>query len=113
MGDEIDLSGAVDMLRNMLSSDEGSSAIENIMSMFNDNQQTPGVKTGGIDPDSIEMMMKVQKIMSAMNNPERNRQTAFLQSLRPLLKSERRKSVDNAVKFLTIGSAIDAFKEMN
>ena len=34
MGDEIDLSGAVDMLKNMLSSDEGSSAIENIMSMF-------------------------------------------------------------------------------
>lgn len=113
MSDEIDLSGAVDMLKNMLSSDEGSSAIENIMSMFSDTQQTPGVKTGGIDPDSIEMMMKMQKIMSAMNSPERNRQTVFLQSLKPLLKSERQKSVDNAVKFLTIGKAIDAFKEMS
>ncbi len=113
MGDEIDLSGAVDMLKNMLSSEEGSSAIENIMSMFSDNQQMPGVKTGGIDPESIEMMMKMQKVMSAMNNPEKNRQTAFLQSLRPLLKNERQKSVDNALKFLTIGKAIDAFKEMN
>ena len=63
MGDEIDLSGAVDMLKNMLSSDEGSSAIENIMSMFSDAQETPGVKTGGIDEGSIEMMMKMQKIM--------------------------------------------------
>ena len=113
MGDEIDLSGAVDMLKNMLSSDEGSSAIENIMSMFSDTQETPGVKTGGIDEGSIEMMMKMQKIMSAMNNPQKNKQTIFLQSLKPLLKSERQKSIDNALKFLTIGKAIDAFKEIN
>lgn len=115
MSDEIDLSGVADMIGELLSNDEGKKQIQNVLSMFGGGQEekpTPGVATGGINPDSIEMMIKMQKVMSAMNNPQTGKQTALLQSLKELVKPERREKIDNAVKFLSIGKAIEAFKKI-
>lgn len=115
MSNEVDLSGAVDMLKEMLSGDEGKQQIQNIIGMFGggDNseaQQAPAQQGGGFD--NIEMMLKLQKVMAVMNSGESAKQTMFLQSLRELLRPERRGSVDNAVKFLGVGRAIKAFKEL-
>ena len=107
MTENLDLSGAVDALKEMLNGDEGKQQLQNIMSMFGDNTQQNN-PTGGID---METMMKMQKIMSAMNSGD-GKQTAFLQSLAPLLKPERRTAVNNAVRFLSIGKAIKVFKEI-
>lgn len=115
MAEEFDLSGAADMLMSMLSDDEGKQQIQNIMSMLSGDSpdpSPPGNATGGIDPKSLEMMFKLQQVMSLMNNAENAKQTAFLQSLRALLRPERQSKVDSAVKFLSIGRAIDAFRKL-
>lgn len=115
MADEIDFSGAADMLKELLSGDEGQRQIQSILSMLgggNEEQSSPGMATGGINPDNLEMMMKLQQVMSLMNNAEVSKQTAFLQSLKELLRPERRAKVDNAVRFLSIGRAIEAFRKI-
>lgn len=114
MSNEVDLSGAVDMLKEMLSGDEGKQQIQNIIGMFgggdNSTAQAPAQQVGGFD--NIDMMFKLQKVMSVMNSGESAKQAAFLQSLKELLRPERRSTVDNAVKFLGVGRAIKAFKEL-
>ena len=107
MAENLDLSGAVDVLKEMLSGDEGKQQLQNIISMFGDNTQQSN-PSGGID---METMLKMQKVMSAMNSGN-GKQAAFLQSLAPLLKPERRTAVENAVRFLSIGKAIKVFKEI-
>ena len=106
MSDNIDLSGAVDALKEMLSGEEGNRQLQNIVSMLGANSQQ---SASGID---IDTMLKMQKVMSAMNSGNNGKQAAFLQNLAPLLRPERRSAVDNAVKFLSIGKAIKVFKEI-
>ena len=106
MSDNIDLSGAVDALKEMLSGEEGNRQLQNIVSMLGDNSQQ---SASGI---VIDTMLKMLKVMSAMNSGNNGKQAAFLQNLAPLLRPERRSAVDNAVKFLSIGKAIKVFKEL-
>ena len=114
MPDEIDLSGAVDMLKEMLGSEEGAQQIQNIAAMLGGGQEPPkeSPQNTGMAFDNIEMMLKLQKVMSVMNGSDNMRETAFLKSLRDLLKPERRGAVDNAVKFLSVGRAVKAFREL-
>ena len=110
MADELDLSGAVDMLKNMLNNEEGQQQIQNIVSMLGgENQTEQPQKTN--DPDNIEMIMKLQKVMSIVNDAENSRQAAFLRSLAPLLKPERRDKLNKAVRLLGMGKAIEVLKQ--
>ena len=122
MADEMDFSAAAEKIQEMFGSDDGRQQIRDIISMFGggqDSEEQDTDKTScnnnfgmNIDPENIEMMMKIQQIMSVMNSAEVTRQTSFLKSLSPLLKPEKREKINNAVKFLSIGKAIEAFKKM-
>lgn len=115
MAEDMDLSGLADMLGNFLSDDSNKQQIQNVLSMFGgekDEKTPPGMATGGINPENIQLMFKLQQIMSEMNNPEAGKQTALLQALKPLLRPERREKIDNAVRFLGIGRAIEVFKKI-
>lgn len=111
MADELDLSNAVDMLKNMLSNDEGQQQIQNIMSMLGGDggqrQQTPNTQNA----ENIEMMMKLQKVMSAVNDAKHSSQADFLHSLAPLLRPERRDKLNKAVRLLGVGRAIEIMKQ--
>ena len=111
MADELDLSNAVDMLKNMLSNDEGQQQIQNIVAMLGGDggqqQQTQNTQNA----ENIEMMMKLQKIMSAVNDAEHSSQAAFLHSLAPLLRPERRDKLNKAVRLLSVGRAIEIMKQ--
>lgn len=116
MDENMDLSGAVDMLKDMLSNEEGQQQIQNILGMFGGGQEesgSPGMATGGIDPDNVEMMLKIQQVMAAMNSRKNDSQTRFLQSLKPFLKPERQKKVDSAVRLLGMTRALEVMKSMN
>ena len=115
MSDELDLSAAADMIKDLLSGDEGKQQIQNIMSVLTgekNEKPSPGMATGGINPDNLEMMFRLQQVMSTMNNPENSRQTAFLESLKGLLRPERHARIDHAVKIFGMGSAIEAFRKI-
>lgn len=112
MSDELDLSNAVDMLKGMLSDDEGRSQIQNIVSMLGNNSQNstpPQVESSA--PDNLEMMLKLQNIMSALKTSN-NSQAEFLHALSPLLKPERRQKLDKAVNILNAGKAIEVMRQL-
>lgn len=111
----IDLSGAMDMLKNMLSDEEGQQQIQNILSMFQGGEKeakTPGQVTGGIDPENLEMVMKVQRAMELMNHQKENHQTKLLAALRPFLKPERKEKIDRAMKLLKFTGLFEIMKEV-
>ena len=115
MSDEIDFSNLTDMIGALLEGDEGKRQIQSILSMFTsepDKNSAPGAATGGINPDNLEMMLKIGQVMSAIGDCKTTKQTALLNSLRDLLRPERRSRVDNAIKFLSVGKAIDALRKI-
>lgn len=112
MSDELDLSNAVDMLKGMLSDDEGRSQIQNIVSMLgNSTQSSAPPQTENSAPDNLEMMLKLQNVMSALKSSN-NSQAEFLHALSPLLKSERRQKLDKAVNILNAGKAIEVMRQL-
>lgn len=111
----MDLSGAMDMLKNMLSGEEGQQQIQNILSMFGGEEsgpKIPGQMTGGIDPENLEMMMKVQRAMELMKRQKENHQTKLLAALRPFLKQERKEKIDHAMKLLKFTGLFEIMKEV-
>lgn len=124
MSDGQNLSNAVDMLKNMLGSEEGQQQIQGIVSMLggesNGNAQSEDSeysensenKPSNFSADDAEMMMKLQKVMSAAKSAENGREAAFLRALAPLLRPERRDKLNNAVKILGMSRAIKIFKDI-
>ena len=120
MSDGQDLSNAVDMLKNMLGSEEGQQQIQGIVSMLggnsgdgqNENAENSDNKPISFNSEDAEMMMKLQKVMSAAKSAENGREAAFLRALAPLLRPERRDKLNNAVKILGMSRAIKIFKDI-
>ncbi|MBQ2613805.1 MAG: hypothetical protein IJB80_00530 [Clostridia bacterium] len=111
----IDLSGAVDMLKEMLSGEEGAQAIGQLMGMFQQGppqEASPGMATGGIDGDSIAMMMQLQKAMAIMGQGQNNSRTQLLASLKPFLKPSRRDKVEQAMQLMKIGQVLAVMKDV-
>ena len=115
MDDNNDFSKAFEQLQQMLSDSEGQSQIQNILGMLTaGDSSTPAVQpqspleTQGID---LNMIAKISGIMQAMNNPENNAKSAFLESLKPFLKESRRKKLDQATKIIKLASVFRALKE--
>lgn len=96
MSDGQNLSNAVDMLKNMLGSEEGQQQIQGIVSMLggessgnaqsesSENSENSENKPSNFNADDAEMMMKLQKVMSAAKSAENGREAAFLRALAPL-----------------------------
>lgn len=124
MSDGQNLSNAVDMLKNMLGSEEGQQQIQGIISMLggegsgnvqsesSENSENSENKPSNFNADDAEMMMKLQKVMSAAKSAENGREAAFLRALAPLLRPERRDKLNNAVKILGMSRAIKIFKDI-
>ena len=124
MSDGQNLSNAVDMLKNMLGSEEGLQQIQGIVSMLggessgnaqsesSENSENSENKPSNFNADDAEMMMKLQKVMSAAKSAENGREAAFLRALAPLLRPERRDKLNNAVKILGMSRAIKIFKDI-
>lgn len=124
MSDGQNLSNAVDMLKNMLGSEEGQQQIQGIVSMLggessgnaqnedSENSESSENKPSNFSADDAEMMIKLQKVMSAAKSAENGREAAFLRALAPLLRPERRDKLNNAVKILGMSRAIKIFKDI-
>lgn len=124
MSDGQNLSNAVDMLKNMLGSEEGQQQIQGIVSMLggesssnvqsesSENSENSENKPSNFNADDAEIMMKLQKVMSAAKSAENGREAAFLRALAPLLRPERRDKLNNAVKILGMSRAIKIFKDI-
>ena len=128
-----DLNGAVEKLKQMMSTDEGQANIQNILSNFNAGDMDMGnlgslfgsgaaspnisgnsdssAAPGGIDMDA---MLKMQKMFSMMNSSGGNnsRHSAMLHSLKPYLSDGRKSKLDMAAKLMSLAKFAPLFKDM-
>ncbi len=65
---------------------------------------------GGLD---LDMLMKIQNIMSAMNQNEHDDRDRLLSALKPFLSKERQPQVDKAIKLLKLSQMAKTAQEMD
>lgn len=94
--DDIDLS----MLEGMLSSTQSQSAPSNSSA---NNDEPPD---GGLD---LQALMGIGKMMEQVNKRDSN--TELIRALKPLLRPERQKKADTAIKILRLLSLLPLLKE--
>lgn len=117
--DENALGGAIEKLKDMLSSEEGQSQIQDIIGMFSsgsdggESESTDEQQSGGFDAPDMETILKIQQVVSAMNDNGGGQHTQFLRSLRPYLRESRQKKLDGAVKLLGAASAMKMLGILN
>lgn len=138
MSDNLDLSGAFEKLQDMLGTPDGQQQIQGMLSAFmgngdntavdkssealcdgtessnasrkNQNKKnisTPSLTFDGITP---EMIFKIQRIMTLVNNSKSEAGVEFLRCLKPMLKKSRREKVDNAVRLITLIKVMEMLK---
>ncbi len=133
MDENIDLSKAFEKVQQMLSDENGEGQLQNLLGMLSgsqDSDTSQDAGNGGLDlsslfsgtdesttdtnaPFDLEMIMKLQNIMSAMNQQKSDANSAFLKSLKPLLKKERQSKIDQAVKIMGVAKAFKLFKKID
>ena len=109
-----------EMLKNFSSMMDGKEIPDNIKEMLNSlsnnaTNQNPETNTR-VDPSSnpgidMETMMKMQKIMSAMNSSSNNSGANLLRSLKPYLNPSRQAKVDEYIQLFNIEKVINLMNQ--
>ena len=110
-----------DMFKNFSSMMDGKEIPDNIKEMLNSlannssnsentkaDTRTDFANNSGID---IETMMKMQKIMSAMNSSSNNSGANLLRSLKPYLNPSRQEKVDEYIQLFNIEKVINLMNQ--
>lgn len=110
-----------DMFKNFSSMMDGKEIPDNIKEMLNSlannnsnfentkaDTRTDFTNNSGID---IETMMKMQKIMSAMNSSSNNSGANLLRSLKPYLNPSRQEKVDEYIQLFNIENVINLMNQ--
>ena len=110
-----------DMFKNFSSMMDGKEIPDNIQEMLNSlannnsnsentkaDTRTDFTNNSGID---IETMMKMQKIMSAMNSSSNNSGANLLRSLKPYLNPSRQEKVDEYIQLFNIEKVINLMNQ--
>lgn len=114
MNENLDLSGAMEQLQNMLSTENGQNDLKALVSQFtggNGDTSDSGFAGGqtegnnGFDFSNPETMMKIQALMSAMQSQANSSDAQFLNALRPYLRESRRSKLDQTIKLLGMAQA--------
>ncbi len=109
-----------EMLKNFSSMMDGKEIPDNIKEMLNSlsnnttnqnsetNTRVESSSNPGID---METMMKMQKIMSAMNSSSNNSGANLLRSLKPYLNPSRQAKVDEYIQLFNIEKVINLMNQ--
>lgn len=103
-----------EMLKNFSSMLEGQEIPDNIKELLNsvknDDKSSDSKKqdTPNIDMDTL---LKMQKIMSAMNNSSNSSSANLLRSLKPYLKPSRQAKVDECIQLLNMEKVMELMKQ--
>lgn len=92
--------------------------LNQVLENFNQSKQTnenssknntPPNESSSIDP---EMILKIQKLLSLMNNNKNSKDEQLLQSLKPYMRPSRKDKIDQYIKLLHIMKLFENFQEM-
>lgn len=72
-------------------------------------QQAGNANPGNLNGDSLQYIMKIKSVIDEMGNANDSRSNLLL-SLRPYMRTERQKGIDNAIKILNLSRIAGLFK---
>lgn len=134
MNESNDLSAAFEKVREMLSDENGEAQIQKLLGMLGSQDADGGeacdkaASSACFDPFSLfsesgqggsgedldlDMLAKLQRLLSVMSVQKNDPNSAFLQALKPFLKEERREKIDRAQKIVKLTNVIKLFKEID
>jgi hypothetical protein len=130
----VDIPGAIEKLKSMMSSPDGQNKIGNIISALknggggnnsppNENENCgnncesdtyENSQSGNNDAPEFdfEMFEKLKKVCSTMNLTN-SEQTRFLMSLKPYLSKNRQTKLDSAIKMINISKVMRVMRNSN
>ena len=115
MGGEIDLRGAVEKLKEMMSSGEGREQISGIISALSGSEgggEKPREQTAMEEEAAdFEMMVKMGKVLESVKRRDTGREAELLYALKPYLRESRRAKTDNAVRIMGMIKAFSVLRE--
>lgn len=100
------------MTNNSNSDNNNNSSVNYNNNVNNDNLNSSNTQNSsqGIPNIDINTMLKIQKIMSAMNSSSNNSGANLLRSLKPYLKPSRQAKVDEYIQLLSMEKVIELMK---
>lgn len=98
-----------DMLKDFAQFFSASNNAEQHKQQNNINKNNSNIEMPNIDIDS---MMKLGKIISAMNSPQNNNGANLLRSLKPYLNQSRQQKVDEYIQLFNIEKVINAMNNL-
>ena len=66
--------------------------------------------TAKIDNNSAQYLMQMRDIADKLTSSSSDPRTNLLSSLKPYMRNERQKSIDNAIKFLNLAKLAQLFR---
>lgn len=117
-----DLNSAVNALKGILG-DDAENKIQSVMqslSSSSDDSSTgstdnsvsaPASHNSPIDDNTLEYIMKMKNIVDEMSHGSDDRSNLLL-SLRPYMREGRRKSIDNALRLMTLTKLSGVFSKL-
>ncbi len=125
MDETQDFSKAIDQLQEVLSGDEGQNLIQTLIEKLTSSDESGSSLQTGSDTPSLPFqnllsgnedfdfatITKIATVMQSLNNEKNNPKVAFLQSLKPFLKEERRQRIDKAAMILKFASVLKILKQ--
>lgn len=95
-----------------------SSKIESLLNMAMSSQNATNTSdcnssssSQSFEMPDMETIMKIKKIMDAVNSSSNDPSTKLLLSLKPYLRDEKKNKVDNYIKLLSIGKVMSNFSD--
>ena len=110
----IDLSAAIEKVKEMMSGDDGQEKLNSIISAFAGSTDSGGDKkhqTIADEAADFETMVKLSGVMSKMKSQESSREAALLYAIKPFLRESRQAKTDSAVKIIGMLKALKTLKD--
>ncbi len=124
MPEDIDFSKAIEQLKDMLSSSEGESQIQNILGMIVGGQESSeSIEEKMVDEDldkganifsglgDMQNILKIKNILGAVEGRKNDSSAAFLHALKPFLSENRQAKIENAEKILSMTKVFKILKD--
>jgi glutamate/tyrosine decarboxylase-like PLP-dependent enzyme len=111
-----DLNSAVNALKGILGDNAGDKiqAVVQGLSQSDEQQQeseTPAKRNSGIDESTMQYIMRMKSIIDEMSRDGDDRSNLLL-SLRPYMREQRQKSIDNALRLMTLTKLSGLFTKL-
>ena len=103
---------AENMIQNILNDPEAMGKISSLLSSFKENGDSQSENSSPFPPETMQMMIRFQQIMSKMSETDDNG-VRLISALKPYLSGKRAESADTAIKLLKMSKITSLLENLD